>query len=323
MQCTGVLNWTVRTFGETEAIMNCCERILGYIHGEVPQEAERRLADVPKEWPENGDIEFDNVCVRYRAGLPLVLENISLKIDGGWRVGIVGRTGSGKSTTILAMLRLVEPAQGCVRIGGRSTSEVGLADLRSKIAVVPQDPVLWTGSLRKNLDPFKKKTDEQVWECLTNVNMKKALEDRFPGKTLDEIEVAEGGENFSHGQRQLFSIARAALMSATVVLLDEATSALDEESDALVQKALRTGFVGATMLVVAHRIRTIADSDRVLVLHNGKKEEFESPKELLADARSRFSGLVDELGAEEKALVYKRAGMGEAIEATNGECEEL
>jgi len=211
-------------------------------------------------------------------------------------------------------MRLVELETGHISISGVKTSSVGLADLRSKIAVIPQDPVLWTGSLQKNLDPFGLKTEEEVWSVIRSVGQQEALEQRFPGAKLDAIDVSEYGENFSHGQRQLFCLARAMLKDSKLVLMDEATSALDEETDALVQRAVRDLFANATMLIVAHRLRTIAAADRILVLHEGTRAEFASPKALLGDEKSRFSALVEELGPEEKQLVLERAGVAAPVD---------
>jgi ABC-type multidrug transport system fused ATPase/permease subunit len=312
LQCTGTMNWTVRTVGETEAAMNCAERILEYI-SETPSEGAHHVAGVAPSWPETGAISFENVSVRYRPGLPMVLKSLSVTIESPWRVGVVGRTGSGKSTLLLAVMRLIEPAEGHITISGVKTSDLGLADLRSKIAVVPQDPVLWTGSLHKNLDPFSQCSEAAVWNALEAVGQKAALEQRFPGVKIGDIDVSEYGENFSHGQRQLFCMARAMLKNSKIVLMDEATSALDEETDSLVQHAVRDLFQDATMLIVAHRLRTIASADRILLLDQGTRLEYDTPKALLDNKSSQFSALVDELGAEEKRLVLQRAGVVDLV----------
>jgi len=306
LQCTGVMNWTVRCLGETEAHMNCAERIFQTID-DTPSEAVQHVADMPPSWPDSGSIVFEAVSVRYRPGLPLVLNSLSVSVESGWRVGVVGRTGCGKSTLLLSLLRLVEPESGHITIGGVRTSSIGLADLRSKLAVVPQDPVLWTGSLRKNLDPFGRYSDSAIWASLSAVGQQEALEQRFPGSKLDDISIAEYGDNFSHGQRQLFCLNRAMLVQAKVVLMDEATSAIDETTDALVQKTLREQFSASTMLIVAHRLRTIADSDRILVLDKGTRAEYDTPRVLLDNSTSHFSKLVNELGPEEKQFVLELA----------------
>lgn len=304
---TSILNFAVRTFGELEGVMNCVDRILEYIQ-DVPCEAAYQLP-VPSGWPANGELKFEELSVRYRPQLPLVLKSVSFAVAEKWRVGIVGRTGSGKSTLILAMLRLVEPASGYVRFAGENTSLLGLETLRQKIAIVPQEPVLWTGTLRKNLDPFNRCNDTTIWESLAMVGQRESLEQRFPKSSLNEIPVTEYGDNFSQGQRQLFCIVRAILQQAPIVLMDEATSALDETTDALVQKSLRHFFTDSTLLIIAHRLRTIADCDRILVLENGETAEFDTPKMLLSDPQGKFSHLVAELGNEEKEEVMHRAGV--------------
>jgi len=292
LQVTQALNWSVRMASDLEADMVAVERIDEYTH--LENEAPRRRAvddNIEESWPSEGGITFNDAKMRYRPGLPLVLKGLTLKIPGGSKVGVVGRTGAGKSTLMVALMRIVELSEGSIEIDGQDINEVGLATLRRTMAVIPQDPVLFSGSIRSNLDPFNEYSDHVLFETLERVGLyaskmsSNSLTDLGIAcvQTLDD-EVAEGGMNFSVGQRQLLVIGRALLRGAKIVVMDEATAAVDAQTDAAIQKTIRTEFKDATCLTVAHRINTIMDSDYVLVMSDGKAAEFDSPSSLMKQA---------------------------------------
>jgi len=269
------------------------ERIKEY--QETPQEAP---FDVPEndpgsEWPEHGVVTFDNYQTRYREGLDLVLKGIDCNIASGEKIGIVGRTGAGKSSLTLALFRIVESAGGSISIDGVNISQLGLGKLRSRITIIPQDPVLFAGDMRMNLDPLEQYKDEAVWAALEQAHLKSTVSG-LPGGL--HFEVTEGGENLSVGQRQLICLARALLRKTKVLVLDEATAAVDLETDDLVQATIRKEFAHCTVLTIAHRLNTIMDSDRVLVLDAGRVKEFDSPAGLLADKQSIFYGMAKNAG---------------------------
>lgn len=275
-QLSGLLQFCVRTFAEVENTMTAVERLVAYKH--VPQEAAYVLEPRPSiPWP-MGDIEFRNVTARYRADLPLVLKDVSLHILPGDRVGICGRTGSGKSTMGLILFRIVEVESGQIFIDGRETKTIGLLDLRQRIAMIPQDPILFRMTVRRNLDPFDLHTDEQIWEALKLVFMDSAI--KALSGDLSYL-CAEGGTNFSLGQMQLLCIARALLQRPGVVMLDEATANVDAESDEIIQRTIRSRFNAITVLTIAHRLSTIADSTKIAVFDQGELREFGPPSDLV------------------------------------------
>jgi ABC-type multidrug transport system fused ATPase/permease subunit len=297
LQVTGMLTWMIRQTVELENNMNSVERSKYYTDS-LPQEAPAEIegAVPPKgEWPSAGAITVRGLQMRYRPELDLVLDGVSLDIKGGEKIGVVGRTGAGKSSLMVAMFRLVEAAGGSISIDGIDISKVGLQDLRSRMAIIPQDPVLYSGSLRANLDPFNQYTDEEVWFALDRAYMRKAVE------ALDaklDAPVTENGDNFSVGQRCQICLARALLRKAKVLILDEATASIDMETDALIQQTIRSDFKDCTILTIAHRLNTVVDYDRVLVLSFGKVKEFDTPANLLRDPRSDFCSMVAETGAQ-------------------------
>ena len=203
----------------------------------------------PASWPSRGLIVVNGLSLRYREGLPLVLDDISFTIQAREKIGVVGRTGAGKSTIVLALMRLVEPASGCIFIDGKDICKMGLFDLRSRLSVIPQDPVLFSGTLRHNLDPFSSYSDAAVWQSLDEVQLKGEFDD------LDSL-IEEGGVNLSVGERQLVGIARVILRRSQVIIMDEATASIDVTTDALIQEAMRTSFKESTTIVIAHRINT-------------------------------------------------------------------
>ncbi|XP_041482605.1 multidrug resistance-associated protein 5-like [Lytechinus variegatus] len=290
IQLTGMFQMLVLMASETEARFTSVERIQSYMKNLVA-EAPRVIKNKrpAKKWPEQGQIEFKDFKMRYREGLPLVLKGVKLVVKPMEKVGIVGRTGSGKSTLGIALFRLVEGASGQIVIDGIDVKEIGLHDLRAKLSIIPQDPVLFIGTVRYNLDPFNDHSDKELWEALERSYMKdriSALESQL------EAPVTEGGDNFSVGERQLMCMARALLRGSKILMLDEATAAIDTETDSLIQQTIRQEFKDCTMLTVAHRLNTILDSDKVLVMDDGRVAEFDKPSNLLANPNSIFSGMV-------------------------------
>uniref|UniRef100_A0A8V5GBW7 Canalicular multispecific organic anion transporter 1 n=1 Tax=Melopsittacus undulatus TaxID=13146 RepID=A0A8V5GBW7_MELUD len=273
LNVTQTLNWLVRTSSELETNIVAVERVHEYT--KAPWVTEKRP---PRGWPSKGEIRFVDYKVRYRPELELVLQGITCNIGSTEKVGVVGRTGAGKSSLTNCLFRVLEAAGGMILIDEVDITTIGLHDLRRNLTIIPQDPVLFTGTLRMNLDPFDQYTDEEVWKALELAHLKTFVQD-LPGRLL--YVVSEGGENLSVGQRQLVCLARALLRKAKILILDEATAAVDLETDHLIQTTIRSEFADCTVLTIAHRLHTIMDSDRVMVLQAGRIVEFDSPEELL------------------------------------------
>uniref|UniRef100_A0A6S8ZK17 Uncharacterized protein n=1 Tax=Chaetoceros debilis TaxID=122233 RepID=A0A6S8ZK17_9STRA len=303
-----LLNFFSIGMAETEACMTSVERVKEM--AELPQESEfeTELEFQPEsEWPSDGNLIFDDVCLRYRPGLPLALKGLSFTAKPGQRVGICGRTGAGKSSISVALFRLAELDSGKIILDGHDISKLELADVRGRkngMCIIPQDPVLFSGSLRECLDPWGQSSDDEILEALTMVKVVDAVE---RGLQALEDYVDEGGRNFSVGERQLLCLARTMLQKPTVLVLDEATASVDGETDAFIQRLIRSRFRGTTLLTIAHRLNTIMDYDVVLVMDNGKVAEFGSPKELLSDEDGLFSGLIDSTGKESSIALRKMA----------------
>jgi ABC-type multidrug transport system fused ATPase/permease subunit len=293
LMITQSLNWMVRMTSELETNIVAVERTKEY--AETPTEAPEINPNnrPPSDWPSNGNIKFDRYSTRYRAGLDLVLKDISCDIPGGQKVGIVGRTGAGKSSLTVALFRIIEAAQGKILIDGVDISTYGLTDLRSHITIIPQDPVLFSGTLRLNIDPFNAHTDDDIWRALETSNLSE-----FVGGLDEGLEypVSEGGENLSVGQRQLVCLARALLRKTKILVLDEATAAVDLETDDLIQKTIRKEFEDCTVVTIAHRLNTIMDYDRIMVLDAGRIVEFDSPNKLLSQNGGMFYSLAKDAG---------------------------
>ncbi|EGZ18265.1 hypothetical protein PHYSODRAFT_501549 [Phytophthora sojae] len=277
-----------------ESSMTCFERIAHY--GSLNEEGHDRAASnqksLPEDWPRTGAVVFENVSMRYRDDLPLVLKGVSFSVASGEKVGICGRTGSGKSSLMSVLFRVVEiPTTGRVLIDGVDISTITVHQLRTKLTIIPQDPMLFSGSLRMNLDPFAEKSDAELHEVLRKVHLSDTVAGW--GKGLD-YEVAEKGENLSVGQRQLLCIARALIRDSKVIVMDEATANVDQESDKLIQQTMKESFGGGdcTVLCIAHRIETIMDSDKILVLDGGEVVEYDTPSALLQVKGGVFKSLV-------------------------------
>ncbi|XP_044597666.1 multidrug resistance-associated protein 1 isoform X6 [Cotesia glomerata] len=293
LQITQTLNWLVRMTSDVETNIVAVERIKEY--GETPQEAPWEIPSTapPKDWPSEGRVEFRDYKVRYREGLDLVLNGLSFSVNGGEKVGIVGRTGAGKSSLTLSLFRIIEAAEGKIFIDGIDISELGLHALRARLTIIPQDPVLFSGTLRLNLDPFDVHTDEQIWQALEHAHLK-AFAKTLPNGLM--YLVSEGGDNLSVGQRQLICLARALLRKTKILILDEATAAVDLETDDLIQRTIREEFKDCTVLTIAHRLNTILDSDRVIVLDKGVITEFDKPENLLQKPTSAFYSMAKDSG---------------------------
>nr|XP_045001464.1 ATP-binding cassette sub-family C member 4 [Jaculus jaculus] len=298
----GMFQWSVRQSAEVENMMISVERVIEYtdLEKEAPWEYQKRP---PPGWPHDGVIVFDNVNFTYSLDGPLVLKHLTAFIKSREKVGIVGRTGAGKSSLISALFRLSEP-EGKIWIDKILTSEIGLHDLRKKMSIIPQEPVLFTGTMRKNLDPFNEHTDEELWNALKEVQLKEAIED-LPGKM--DTELAESGSNFSVGQRQLVCLARAILKKNRILIIDEATANVDPRTDELIQKKIREKFAQCTVLTIAHRLNTIIDSDKIMVLDSGRLKEYDEPYVLLQNTESLFYKMVQQLGKGEATALTETA----------------
>lgn len=316
--------------------MNATERIVEYSRipiedqfgRESQPEAENKIMEstVPAAWPVEGQLEIEGLVVGYDPELPPVLKGLSFKVTKNQRVGVVGRTGAGKSSLTLALFRFLEAREGTIRIDGIDISKIGLHDLRSRLAIIPQDPVLFSGTVRSNLDPFNDHTDTDLYDAMervqlvhssinesgtatptlsdTNVNIFKSLSSR----------ISEGGFNLSQGQRQLLCLARAIVSRPKIMILDEATSAVDMATDFLIQRSIREEFKDSTLIVIAHRLSTIADFDKILVMSDGKAVEFDAPRKLLEE-KGMFWEMVGQSGEKDR---LEKAILGE-VDDGNGE----
>ncbi|KAL4579999.1 hypothetical protein LXL04_016171 [Taraxacum kok-saghyz] len=291
--------WTMEKLCNVEIRFISAERIFQYCS--IPSEPPLIIdSNTPNCcWPSNGKVDIVNLQVRYAPHMPLVVKGITCTFHGGTKTGIVGRTGSGKSTLIQTLFRIVEPAGGKIVIDGINISSIGLHDLRSRLSIIPQDPTMFNGTLRTNMDPLEEYTDDQIWEALDKCQM--GDEVRKKEGQLDST-VTENGENWSMGQRQLVCLGRVLLKKSKILVLDEATASVDTSTDNMIQKTIRIHFLDSTVITIAHRITSVINNDMVLVLTNGSCgislgrliEEYDSPKNLLEEKLSSFSKLVAE-----------------------------
>ncbi|CAM9019887.1 unnamed protein product [Wickerhamomyces anomalus] len=282
MQIASIVSMLMRSKTQIENDMNSCERLYEYAY-QLPQEAAPIITPGPKPtWPEQGSIEFENASLRYRDNLPLVLKNVTFNVAPGEKIGIVGRTGAGKSTIMNALFRINELATGKVQIDGIDISTLGLDQLRSKMSIIPQDPVLFKGSVRQNLDPFNSYNDVELWDSLKRSWLiEKDSELTDANETMHKFHldqhIKDEGENFSLGERQLIALARALVRNTKILVMDEATSSVDYETDSKIQSTIANEFSQCTILCIAHRLRTILKYDRILVLDHGEVKEFDTP----------------------------------------------
>ncbi|KAG5894559.1 hypothetical protein JTB14_021541 [Gonioctena quinquepunctata] len=291
MTLSGMFQWALRQWSELENQMTSVERIQEY--ADISPEHDTNARNPQKSWPERGKLEFVDLSLRYSVEDPFVLQKINVSIEPREKVGIVGRTGAGKSSLIQALFRLAD-IEGSILIDGVDTKSVPLKILRSNISIIPQEPVLFSGTLRKNFDPFDDYNDEILWDALEQVELKQAINELPEG--LDS-KMAEGGSNFSVGQRQLLCLARAIVRSNKILVLDEATANVDPQTDALIQTTIRQKFANCTVLTIAHRLHTIMDSDKILVMDAGEAVEFDHPYTLLQKREGAFYRLVEQTGA--------------------------
>lgn len=312
LQYTGAIIWTISYYANLEMDMNAAERVIEYSRLPTEDQSGDRP---PAAWPTEGRLEVDNLVAGYASDLPPVLRGLSFQVEKNQRVGVVGRTGAGKSSLTLALFRFLEARQGSIHIDGIDISKINLHDLRSRLAIIPQDPVLFSGTIRSNLDAFDEHTDAELRDALERVQlirgtghlsrdddddgMSKAAAGNDgtakPANTTTDTDtdtntdifnslsskISEGGLNLSQGQRQLLCLARAIVSRPKIMVLDEATSAVDMATDVLIQRSIREEFGDSTLLVIAHRLSTIADFDRILVMSEGQAVEYDSPRELL------------------------------------------
>ncbi|KAF9484310.1 multidrug resistance-associated ABC transporter [Pholiota conissans] len=310
------LLFMVRRFVGLEQSMVALERVKEYndLKREPPEYIEPRP---PANWPSEGAIKCEDLVIRYAPELPDVLHHLNFEIKPGEKIGILGRTGSGKSTLALSFFRFVEATQGRILVDGVDTSKIGLTDLRSRLTIIPQDPTILSGSLRSTLDVFDEYQDAEIYEALRRVHL--IPSEDTPAEAADtvnanvfrdlESKVSEGGDNFSTGEKQLLCMARAILKRSKILVMDEATASVDYATDELIGKTIRHEFAESTILTIAHRLRTVIDYDRVMLLEQGRIVEFDRPASLLSNTSSKFYALCKATGKEEFAVLKKMAGV--------------
>jgi ABC-type multidrug transport system fused ATPase/permease subunit len=264
------------------------ERI--YQYKKIESENWKGTRDVPENWPSEPKIVFNNVCLKYQEEFPNVLDGITFEIKAGEKIGIIGRTGSGKSSIFTALLRAFELNNGNILINDVNTRDLDLKKLREKISIIPQDPFLFCGTLRDNLDPYKNRSDSELWNALEKCRLHEKIRNLDKGL---EYEVESQGRNFSNGEKQLICLARAILAQTNILCIDEATASVDFETDRYIQETIRTEFKSTTVLTIAHRLNTIFDYDKVLVLQNAKIAEFDTIYNLMNDKETIFYALIE------------------------------
>nr|XP_043610795.1 ABC transporter C family member 4-like [Erigeron canadensis] len=298
LSLNGVLFWALYMSCFVENRMVSVERIKQFTN--IPSEAEWVKKDnpPPSNWPSQGNVQLKDLQVRYRSNTPLVIKGITLSINGGEKIGVVGRTGGGKSTLIQVLFRLVEPSGGSIVIDGINISTLGLHDLRSRFGIIPQEPILFEGTVRSNIDPIGEHSDEEIWRSLERCQLNDVVAAK-PGK-LDSA-VVDNGDNWSVGQRQLLCLGRVMLKHSKLLFMDEATASVDSQTDAVIQKIIREDFADCTIISIAHRIPTVMDCDRVLVIDAGYAKEFDKPSKLI-ERPTLFGALVQEYAHRSSGL---------------------
>jgi len=297
---SGYLGEIARLWREANTSIVSVERIEEYIS--LEPEAEWRSVVCPS-WPPDGRIVFRDFSFKYRPNTDTVLHELNFEVKSGEKVGIVGRTGAGKTSVTMALFRIIEPYAGQILIDDVDITSVGLHDLREALTIIPQDPVLFCGTLRSNLDPFEQFSDDDIWAVFEKAYLSDVVKG-FENKLNHDI--SEGGGNLSVGQRQLICLARALLRKTSkILILDEATASIDVETDRLLQLSIRENFKGCTILTIAHRLNTILDYDRILVLDAGRVVEFDTPQTLLARSDSAFASLVAQSGIDTGEVLQK------------------
>ncbi|KAF7343129.1 ATP-dependent bile acid permease [Mycena venus] len=305
----------VREFVSLEQAMVGLERVKEY--SDLSQEPPEFIEPRPEpSWPEHGAIQCENLVIRYASDLPNVLHKLTFEVKPGEKIGILGRTGSGKSTLALSFFRFVEATEGRIVVDGLDISQIGLTDLRSRLTIIPQDPTILSGTLRTTLDVFNEYQDADIFEALRRVHL--IPSEDTPEEAADTINanmfrnldssVSEGGENFSTGEKQLLCMARAILKRSKILVMDEATASVDYATDELIGKTIRREFQASTILTIAHRLRTVIDYDKIMLLDQGKIAEFDRPSVLLTNKSSKFYALCKATGKEEFEMLKKLAG---------------
>ena len=296
---------------ETDIVIQSVERVL-YLQNipvEETEEKKRNYHEVPSNWPSSGKIELKDYKFRYRPNLPLVLKGVSAQMEDKEKIGVVGRTGSGKSTMMAGLFRIEEPAGGKIFVDGIDTTTIPLKTLRSRMCILPQEATMFSGTIRSNLDPFGEKSDEEMKRVLEMVNCDKGL----------DYEVTENGENFSLGERQMICMARALLKGAKILIMDEATASIDIQTDIMIQEMVRKNFSECTTLTIAHRLHSIMDSNRVMVFDDGHLMEYDTPLNLIDQETTIFNSLVQQSGCPDE---LKRLAKGEMSIADSLMAEE-
>lgn len=310
-----IVQLLVRQMAEVENSMNSTERLHHYGHGLDQEPDNEGTVVMEPTWPRKGEIKFSNVKLQYRPGLPLVLKGVDMTIAGGERVAIVGRTGAGKSSLAAALFRLTEVTSGQIEIDGIDIAKVPLQALRSRLSIIPQDPAIFQGTVRSNLDPFSVYEDRELWSALRHAHLAdgdgvseelgytQAQHPPFSNQKTNlhlDSPIQEDGLNFSLGQRQLLALARALVRNSQVIICDEATSSVDSFTDMAVQETIRTKFGRKTLLFIAHRLKSVVRYDRVCVMDQGLVAELDTPRALWANKSSIFRGMCDESGIVEE-----------------------
>jgi len=301
----------VSTYAQNEQNFNAVERVVYYT--ELPSEgAAHTPDDPPPSWPEHGAVSFNDVELAYREGLPLVLKGVDFEIKAGEKVGIVGRTGAGKSSLMQALFRMVNVQGGSITIDGVNIANIGLDVLRGRLALVPQDSTLFLGTLRENLDPEGTKTDAEIISAMRRSwlipNDGTQIDASTQAKFSLDASVTDEGSNYSAGEKQLLALCRALVKNSKIIVLDEATSSVDVETDAKLQRTIQTEFVSSTLLCIAHRLNTIVYYDRILVMDAGQVAEFDTPLRLFDQEDSIFRSLCNEAGISRPDILRIRAG---------------